>query len=63
MRWLNSLTNSKDMNLSKLWEIMKERGARCAVVSGVRVGHDLGIEQQLTTTPLPFTWKQDFVSS
>ena len=27
MRWLNSITNSKDMNLSKLWEMVKDRGA------------------------------------
>ena len=27
MRWLDSLTDSMDMNLSKLWEIVKDRGA------------------------------------
>ena len=27
MRWLDSTTNSVDMNLSKLWEMVKDRGA------------------------------------
>ena len=35
MRWLDSLTDSMDMNLSKLWKIVEYRGAWHATVHGI----------------------------
>ena len=35
MRWLDSITDSVDMNLRQLWETVENRGAWCATVCGV----------------------------
>ena len=50
IRFLNSIINSMETSLSKLQEIVKDRGAWDTAVQGLqRGGHDLGTEQQQTS--------------
>ena len=49
IRWLHSIPNSMDANLSKLWEMLKDREAWRAVVHGVAKNQiQLRAEQQTT---------------
>ena len=51
MRWLDGITDSMDVSLSNLREMVKDREVRCAVVHGT--GHNLETEQQHFTLPGP----------
>ena len=49
MRWLGGITDTMDMSLGGLWELVMDRKAWCAVVKGLqRVGHDWATELNWT---------------
>jgi len=63
MKWLDGITDSMDMNLSKLWELVMDREAWRAVSMGSqRVRHDWTTELNWGGTS-DFYWKSFFLSS
>ena len=62
MRWLDSITNKMDMNLSKLQEVLENRGARCAAVHGVTKSQTW-LSTWTTTTNIYLYFRNENVNS
>ena len=60
MRWLDGITDAMDVNLGKLWEMVRDRKACCAAVHGVTKSRTrLSNRTTITSTVMPLSTLQD----
>ena len=60
MRWLDNIAKSMDMNLSKLWETVEDRGDWGATVHEVTKSQKLEMTQQLNNDDIYFATEHFF---
>ena len=58
MRWLDSITDSMDMNLSKLQETVKDRGAWSAAVHGIVKSQTQRSNETTLVCKLSYYWPE-----